>query len=172
MRQIWEAGRATSAASTFFDPIKIGPNLEEFVDGATGCNNPVRELWTEAMDMWPQETLESNVKCLVSIGTGQPSLKPFGENIIDIGKTLLDLATDTERTAELFLREHRGLALRKCYFRFNVERGLEAVGLEDFQQKNVIAAATRKYITSQAIFEHIQLCAENLSTRECAPLFP
>jgi hypothetical protein len=121
--------------------------------------------------MWPQGALESNVKCLVSIGTGQPSLKPFGESVIDVGKTLLELATDTERTAELFLREHRGLALRKCYFRFNVERGLEAVGPEDFQQKNVIAAATRKYITSQAIFEHIQLCAQNLSTRECASLF-
>lgn len=31
--QIWEAVRATSAASTFFEPIQIGPNGETFVDG-------------------------------------------------------------------------------------------------------------------------------------------
>ncbi len=33
---IWQACRATSAATTFFDPIAIGPFKEEFVDGALG----------------------------------------------------------------------------------------------------------------------------------------
>jgi len=132
--KIWEAGRATSAASTFFDPIKIGPYDEEFVDGATGSNNPARELWAEAMDMWPSE---SKVKCLVSIGTGQPSLKPFGESLLDIAKTLSEIATDTEYTAELFSKEHRDLAQSKCYFRFNVEKGLENVGLEDSKQETL-----------------------------------
>ena len=33
--QIWEAVRATSAASTFFEPIRIGPNEETFVDGTS-----------------------------------------------------------------------------------------------------------------------------------------
>ena len=123
------------------------------------------------MDMWPQGALEGNIKCLVSIGTGQPSLKPFGDSLIDIGKTLLDLATDTEYTAELFLREHRELARRKCYFRFNVEKGLENVGLEDSQQMNVIAAATGKYLRSQTVYEQLQSCAENLLSRECASHF-
>jgi len=169
--KIWEAGRATSAASTFFDPIKIGPYGEEFVDGAAGSNNPVRELWTEAMDMWPVRALEGNIKCLVSIGTGQPSLNPFGDTLLDIAKTLTEIATDTERTAEVFLREHQDLARRKCYFRFNVEKGLEDIGLEDSKQRNVIAAATRRYIVSQVVHEHMKTCAENLSTRECASQF-
>ena len=39
--KIWEACQATSAASSFFDPIAIGRYGEEFVDGATGVNNPV-----------------------------------------------------------------------------------------------------------------------------------
>ena len=42
--KIWEACRATSAASTFFVSIAIGRFGEEFVDGATGANNPVQEL--------------------------------------------------------------------------------------------------------------------------------
>jgi hypothetical protein len=31
--KIWVAARATSAASTFFDPIEIGPHKEVYVDG-------------------------------------------------------------------------------------------------------------------------------------------
>ncbi|RKK23966.1 hypothetical protein BFJ66_g17284 [Fusarium oxysporum f. sp. cepae] len=40
---IWQACRATSAATTFFDPIAIGPYREEFIDGALGANNPTAE---------------------------------------------------------------------------------------------------------------------------------
>ncbi|KAH8690367.1 acyl transferase/acyl hydrolase/lysophospholipase [Phaeosphaeriaceae sp. PMI808] len=46
--KIWEAGRATSAASSFLDPITLGDFEETFVDGATGANNPVYEVWNEA----------------------------------------------------------------------------------------------------------------------------
>ncbi|KAF2022547.1 FabD/lysophospholipase-like protein, partial [Setomelanomma holmii] len=66
---IWEACRATSAASTFFDPIAVGRFGEELVDGATGANNPVREVWDQAQLAWGPEPLEGRVKCLVSIGT-------------------------------------------------------------------------------------------------------
>ena len=45
--KIWEAGRATSAASSF-DPITIDDFGESFVDGATGANNPMYEVWNEA----------------------------------------------------------------------------------------------------------------------------
>ena len=34
---IWRSVRATSAASTFFDPITLGPNDEPFVDGQLFC---------------------------------------------------------------------------------------------------------------------------------------
>jgi patatin-like phospholipase/acyl hydrolase len=36
----WEACRATSAATTFFDPITIGPMKQSFADGAVAYNNP------------------------------------------------------------------------------------------------------------------------------------
>jgi patatin-like phospholipase/acyl hydrolase len=46
--KIWEAARATSAASTFFEPIEIGPHRQVFLDGGTGANNPVQLLVNEA----------------------------------------------------------------------------------------------------------------------------
>jgi hypothetical protein len=49
--KICEAARATSAASTLFDPIAIGPRGETFVDGALGFNNPIRLLDRESRDL-------------------------------------------------------------------------------------------------------------------------
>jgi hypothetical protein len=44
--KIWEAARATSAASTFFDPIRIGN--QRYVDGALRYNNPIQKADIES----------------------------------------------------------------------------------------------------------------------------
>lgn len=124
--KIWEAARATSAAPSFFDPIKICRFREEFGDGGTGANNPVRILWNQAQYCLNQGGLvERNLGCFVSIGTGIPSLEPFGDQLMKVAKTLQNIATETERTAKLFREEHAELAKQNRYFRFNVSRGLE-----------------------------------------------
>ena len=165
--KIWEACRATSAASSFFDPISIGPYKEEFVDGATGANNPVWEVWNQAQLIWGSGPFESKVKCLVSIGTGVPSLKPFEDDVLYIGKTLIAIATETEQTAERFRQDKSLLDNTGRYYRFNVARGLEDVGLEESKKSKEIGAATRRYIGSQEVFKQMQACADNVAGREC-----
>ena len=165
--KIWEAGRATSAASSFFDPITIGDFEESFIDGATGANNPVYEVWNEAQDIWPSGSLEDKIKCLVSIGTGVPSLTPFKDDIISISRSLLAIATETEKTAERFSRDKSRLDDMRRYYRFNVLRGLEDIGLEDSKRKNAIVAATDRYIELQAVFKQMKACADSMSGREC-----
>jgi predicted acylesterase/phospholipase RssA len=165
--KIWEACRATSAASSFFDPIAIGRYQEEFVDGATGANNPVMELWNQAQVMWGPEPLEGRVQCLVSIGTGVPSLKPFQDDVFHIGEALVAIATETEQTAERFRRDKSYLDSAGRYYRFNVVRGLEDIGLEESKKRKEIAAATRRYVESQEVFKQMQACAGNLAGREC-----
>lgn len=169
--RIWEAARATSAASSFFDPIKIGQFEEEFVDGAVGANNPVAQIWNEARYMWSGEALEGNIKCLVSIGTGVPSLDSYGSSLFEIAKTLKDIATETEKTAESFHRAHSDLDDGNRYFRFNVSHGLESIELEDAAQKNKIMAATTRYVALESVMNQMKLCGNNLSTRECTSLF-
>jgi predicted acylesterase/phospholipase RssA len=169
--RIWEACRATSAASSFFEPVTIGDYGEVFVDGAMGANNPVGELWNQAKDTWPSEPPEDNIKCLVSIGTGVPSLKAFGDNLLDVGQTLLAIATETEKTAERFCRDKSRLDDEGRYFRFNVLKGLEDIGLEDSKQRNAIIAATSRYVQSQAVFKQMKACGNNLTRRECASMF-
>ncbi|KAK4983550.1 hypothetical protein LTR50_007158 [Elasticomyces elasticus] len=163
--QIWQACRATSAASSFFDPITIG-RFEEFVDGATGANNPVWEVWNQAQLMWGPQPVEGRVGCLVSIGTGVPSLKPFLDDVFRIGKTLVEIATETEQTAERFRQDKTHLDDAGRYFRFNVTRGLEDVGLEESKKRKEIAAATRRYIGAQEVRKQMQACAKNVGGKE------
>ena len=159
--KIWEAGRATSAASSFFDPITIGDFHEGFVDGATGANNPVYEVWNEAQDMWPSGSFEESVKRFVSIGTGVPSLKPFIDDLISVGQNLLAIATETEKTAERFCRDKSELDNKGRYYRFNVIQGLEDIGLEEAKRKNAIIAATDRYLESQAVFKQMKACVSD-----------
>ncbi|KAI1206773.1 acyl transferase/acyl hydrolase/lysophospholipase [Annulohypoxylon truncatum] len=154
--KIWEACRATSAAPSFFDPITIGPFGEEFIDGALGENNPIYSVWNQAQDIWSDGPLQDKILCLISIGTGVPSLKPFQDGVLDMGKALVALSTESEETAERFHQDKASLYDNGHYYRFNVIRGLEAIGLQESERRKEIAAATLRYITSQAVFSQVK----------------
>jgi hypothetical protein len=140
--KIWEAARATSAASTFFDPIRIG--AQEFVDGATGRNNPVESVLTEARSLWRNAT--SRIQCLVSIGTGKSQLRDFGNNLVEVKRTLVALATETEDTERRVYQNQENLGVGGRYFRFNVDRGMEGVVLDEYEKQGTIVAATEAYL--------------------------
>lgn len=139
---------------------------QEFVDGALGANNPVYALWNQAQDIWGDQ-LQVKLKCLVSIGTGVPALKPVQDDILGIWATLKELATETEKTAQRFHRDKSRLDDEGRYYRFNVDRGLEDIYLEESKKKNEIAAATRLYVESQAVFKQMKACANNIAGRKC-----
>jgi predicted acylesterase/phospholipase RssA len=166
--KIWEAARATSAASTFFESIKLGPDDEIFLDGATGANNPVNVVWDEARDIWKSnKPFEDKVHCLVSIGTGCPPINAFGYGLKDIGESLKSMATETETTANNFMRRFTQLHTQRRYFRFNVRSGLENIGLEEAARRHEIVAATRRYLTTEEDKKQLENCAEMLRRREC-----
>lgn len=161
--RIWEACRATSAATTYFNPIAIGPYNEEFIDGALGENNPVYAMWNEAQDLWGPDELLEKLGCLISIGTGVPTLKSFRDDVLHIGKSLVDLAVETEKTAEQFRRDKATIDDQGRYYRFNVNRGLDDVGLEESEKTKEIAAATSLYLTSQDVYKQMEQCAKQAS---------
>ncbi|KAK2807307.1 hypothetical protein FQN50_005461 [Emmonsiellopsis sp. PD_5] len=165
------SARATSAASSFFDPITIGPNSQCFVDGATGANNPVRQLWREANDVWSTGSFEDKIGCIVSIGTGVPPVKKFGNDGLDIFHTLKRLATETEATARGFLQEHSELDDSNRYFRFNVPDGLSEIGLDEVAESAAIVEATHYYLANETIQKQIKTCARVLGQKECITAF-
>lgn len=162
---MWEAARATSAATTFFEPLVLNSG-ESFVDGAIGANNPIFELWNEAKDVWTSRTpgapLSDSIRCVISIGTGVPSLSSFSSDIVDIARMLKSIATETEATAERFARDKSDLGISGHYYRFNVDRGLENIGLENSKEKGAILAATGRYIEIESVYRQLIACADML----------
>lgn len=144
--KIWEAARATSAATTFFAPIKIsyGSVKRRYLDGAFVANNPVNELWLEAQAEFGLPPLEPQIRTLLSLGTGKPPLTAFGKSVIEVGGSIIKLATDTQNTADMFHNMHMELANRNGYFRFNPP-DISEVGLEHASKRAIIAVRTEEY---------------------------
>jgi hypothetical protein len=166
---IWEAGRATSAASSFFDPIKIGQFQKSFVDGGTGCNNPVERVYEEALDIWGPDARQ-RIQCMVSIGTGQSMERAFGTGVKEIASTIISIATETEQTAIRFATLVAPIlgpspSNNKVYYRFNVVKGLEEVGLEKYKDKARIAAATKVYLNHPDVLSNISACAQAMGSQ-------
>jgi predicted acylesterase/phospholipase RssA len=167
---ICEAVRATFAATSFFKPVTIGPRGRKFVDGGLGANNPVDQIWNEAQNIWCFGEVElcDLLKCFVSVGTGNPGRKPIAEGAMNFFlETMVGIATQTEETAKVFIERHRHLYLAKRYFRFNVQQGLQAVGLEEYKKEALIDAATAEYMDSQETRLAAQVCAMNLKQKQC-----
>jgi predicted acylesterase/phospholipase RssA len=168
---ICQAVRATSAASTFFEPVTVEPFGRRFVDGGLGANNPVEQLWNEAQNIWCQDEeveLIKILKCFISIGTGNPGLKPINEGPWKfLSETLVKITTDTEKSAELFIDRHRLLYEKKRYFRFNVQQGLQGIGIDEYREAARIDAATTKYMNAQETRSATRECALNLKQKHC-----
>jgi len=78
-------GRATSAAPTYFSPVKIpvpdekggGKKVVRFKDGGFGSNNPSFEIYNDVVRK--HGGYSKNIGVFVSVGTGFSELRMFGE---------------------------------------------------------------------------------------------
>jgi hypothetical protein len=166
---IWEAGRATSAAPTFFERIFIGdPGLqEEFIDVGVGCNNPVRFLVTEALREFGPER---EVGCILSIGTGKPKVAGFKSPglfqralPLDLIKTLASMASESETEALAMMQRFQNCP--GLYHRLNVERGLEEVSLEEWKKLGEVKTHTLAYLEGRDISNEVNVIAGSLAGR-------
>ncbi|KAA6408365.1 MAG: hypothetical protein FRX48_08107 [Lasallia pustulata] len=161
------AALATFAATTFFDPVTIGTRT--YADGAFGANNPVEEVLAEAKDIWSpkKDNVGELVKCFVSIGTGVPGMTPIASGAWKLmSQTLVEISTETEKTAENFRRRHGEMFKEKRVFRFNVQKGLEQIGLEEYEKQGIIETATDLYMESEDHVVAVEDCAENLQAKK------
>jgi hypothetical protein len=155
--KVWEACRATSAATTFFDPIKIGKYGQTFLDGGILYNNPIQLVRREAENIWPgQEPL------LVSIGTGSAPGMPFKGNLKTIVQRMKDIVTQTERTANDFYQGNLNMVNNNLLFRFNVTHGMADIGLQEYEEISAIADATQTYLDHGETGKKLAACIDGL----------
>ncbi|KEY67742.1 hypothetical protein S7711_04062 [Stachybotrys chartarum IBT 7711] len=139
MCTITEAARATSAAPTYFKPIRLGRDGVEYVDAGLGYNNPCAVLVNEAQDQFPGRQPLG----ILSIGTGLHKVAPIGNGIGSDIKSLRRMATTTQKVEVELKDKYRGT---QQYYRFSVDRGLDSVGLADYGMKSTIITHTENYL--------------------------
>ncbi|KAF2007927.1 FabD/lysophospholipase-like protein [Amniculicola lignicola CBS 123094] len=148
--KIWEALRATSAAPTFFEEMQFGTPKVTYLDGGVGFNNPCAEVDYAAKALWEGRS----IGVIVSVGTGLqsiPSVKkiaswlPFGLGTdISLASALAGMATSTARVDNEMKRMYYNSST--AYYRFDVDRGLANISLEQWMKEDEMAALTEQYM--------------------------
>ncbi|KAL1972818.1 hypothetical protein VTN31DRAFT_6360 [Thermomyces dupontii] len=136
---IWQVARATSAATTFFKPIKLGRDEIEFIDAGFGCNNPCEILIDEGRRQFPER---SQLRVL-SIGTGLGDVVTIKDSRLSIIDALKAMATSSKKVA-ISLDNRFGDDGQ--YYRFNVDQGLQDITLSDWDKASTISAHTHNYL--------------------------
>lgn len=164
---ICQAALATSAATTFFKPVRIGNRT--FADGGLGANNPVDEVEGEVANIRCSESgdIKRLVKCFVSIGAGNSGIKELEDSLVKfLAKTVVGIATETEETARRSIARWRKHYDENRYFRFNVDQGLQSIGLDEYKRKGAIESATDLYLIHQAQKNHVRDCIQNMRLKQ------
>ncbi|KAK4170205.1 putative calcium-independent phospholipase A2-gamma [Cladorrhinum sp. PSN259] len=172
--KIWEAARATTAASTFFKPqeLGIGARRMPYIDAAVGgFNNPGDYLLREAADEFGKRR---PFGCMLSIGTGtrttQLARAKTGLGPIDslkfyarVSKTVKNVATDSEKIHDQL--ENR-MSSTSAYYRFNVPDAAEKVALDGYESIPKLKSLTAEYLSEKDVHELVDKVSECLSTDE------
>lgn len=139
------------------------------MDGALGANNPVDEVEGEAANIWSSGTgdLKPLVKCFISIGTGNPGKKAIEDDMLKfLSGTLVRIATETVETERKFIARWAKHYDEKRYFRFNVDQGLQDVGLAEYKEQGRVEAATDEYLKHQTQKFRVRDCVSNLQQKQ------
>ncbi len=132
-----EAGLATSAAPTYFRPLKLTRKLVA-IDGGVCVNNPAMCAYAEARKLWPEE---QDVR-LLSIGTGQSTRRIPYDDAKDWGVVgwmgcLLNIIGDGESDAVNYQLEN--ILGKDKYLRLQTQLDIANDDMDDASNANLQA---------------------------------
>ena len=138
---IWQVARATSAAPTYFRPIKISNNEHgsvTFKDGGFGSNNPSEEAYNDIIEK--HGGISQKMGPFISIGTGIPPIEFFSKKKGNLNNAITNLKAALRlpsRTVGVHHRmeRHANYDNKKCfpYFRFDGGERLGEIALDEWK---------------------------------------
>jgi patatin-like phospholipase/acyl hydrolase len=155
--KIWEVARATSAATTFFKPIKAGRDKIAFIDAGFGYNNPCEVLLAEADRAIPGR----QTSCIVSIGTGLRKAIGVNAKPFTLLKALTNMATNSHAVHSR-LQETFGDKQPQKYWRFDEDVAISEIKMDDWKMLQSIAGHTHNYLNAFTTITTMQHCADSL----------
>ena len=132
---IWKIARATSAAPSYFKSMEV--DGLKLMDGGLLANNPSKFARAEVDTMHRNhpsgsckstgETSEDGIRFLVSLGTGKQASQHITRNLLSVVKFALKQMTNPESVHN----DLQDSLSPRVYYRFNVERGLRKMNLDE-----------------------------------------
>jgi len=141
-----------------------GPRLAKWYDAGLGYKNPGYAIRDEAARIWGKfgkMDWQKEIGLFLSLGTGVPRILRMERNglvaqvsakfqkpaqLVDVMKAI---TTDTEKVAANLSHEFSSPDGSRSYFRFNVEQGLLAVELFEYEKEEQIRVDTNSYLSSR-----------------------
>jgi Patatin-like phospholipase len=157
---IVEAICATMASPSYFSPVKIGPHRRQqtFIGGPRGANNPTRELLKEASALFGNDKM---VVQIVSLGCGRSHISSveITTNTEGVGRSVQEMAADCEAVA-------KELSMRLCdveaYLRLNMDRGMDNVLMNKWDDLGPIETHTSAYVQTAEISQMLEASLRRL----------
>jgi hypothetical protein len=150
--KVWESACATASTSTFIRPSEIRQNslYQKFVKAPLEWNNPVKFVYREARDLWPDDEF-----IMLSIGTGAA---PKGESDLEA------IVKEAEKIADEFPIDHEKMVRHDNYFRFNVVQGMDKIRPIELREWAELAQDVDAYLNSPANELVFKRCVESLKS--------
>ena len=145
---IWKVARATSAAPTYFKPMRI--DGLEYLDGGFGANNPCVEIYDEVRKM--NNNSDKCASIVLSVGTGKNNkMNRFSGSGLARYFNYMNFArkwaSDSEKTHADMLKKRYHSQHKFNYVRLNVASGLDVMKLDEWRARGKIRIAVGKSIS-------------------------
>ena len=134
---IWWVARATSAAPSYFKPMKI--HKLAYLDGGFGANNPCEEIFEEVRKM--NNHADTCASIIVSVGTGIDTgwsrLKNLGPSrFINFLNVARKWASESQEVHIRMLNRKKGAPFE--YHRLNVPDGIGSLKLDEWRVRGPV----------------------------------
>lgn len=167
-----DAARATSAAPTFFDPVRMMKKI--LVDGGYGfSNNPSQDVWRHYTEL--KEILQTDRVRWVNMGTGSSNGQPvqskrewkdfllptYIQNIMHTIRDLEKIATDSEQTGiSMHLISNMDRS-QLDFHRFSATNGVHAISLDDYEtiDNKKLESLTNAYLDDPKVEDRLRALA-------------
>jgi hypothetical protein len=172
-----DAARATSAAPTFFDPVRIMKKI--LVDGGYGhTNNSSEDAWRHYTVV--KEIGQTDRVRWLNIGTGTSNDQPlppkkewkdvllprYIQNVMHTIRDLEKIATDSEKTG-VSMHLISNMDRNKLDFhRFSATNGVHAIGLDDYRMidNKELERLTKEYLHDPKVEAELKSLAHSLAS--------
>ena len=142
---IWQVARATSAAPSYFKPMKI--HKLAYLDGGFGANNPCEEMFEEVRKM--NNHADTCASIIISVGTGIDKgwsrFKSLGPSrFINFLNVARKWASESEEVHARMLNRKEGAPFK--YYRLNVPDGIGSLKLDEWRVRGRVRTTIGKTI--------------------------